>query len=502
MVETKGIEELELNKYEISETHMDKINGLMEEKRFKNIDSFVNQAIEVFLAWEYNPPLTMVEMSKVRPTIPQYAFMISMGIPLAQLKETYPNYPERFGDSWDEYLANNETIDHMFQKIKSQHDPQSDARASHKDYDQALARRTDAINQINSFDFEEGLENDELEYNYDGYPLLFTHYSRLFPAKVGVLALAELMRQNNDKLIHFDEFTKKAYDLCEEISEKQTSRQVLKLKQKKEKTSRESDKTTGLPKPYDKNKTDDEQVRYQNRYKERFFGKVKRHKKDAKYYFEGLMSALDLIRIFKIDDEYVVTFTEKGKKFCEEKNPIFDREFLSDSFYLEEKQMILRDLLEGKQLEVDLMKTALNTINNCDENISKDLTIPLDNAFEITIEEYCNSNKDSLHLERLQDILDSTKKIKKDKIELTKLFEVESNPTKKIQIKKDMKKQSPIEAIRVATMGRMAELNLVIWEIENGKSSYKPGESELIEFLNTKHESKLKDQLSNLKKDH
>ena len=68
MAETKNIEEV-LGKYEISETHMDKIYGLLEAKRFKSVDSFVDQALEVFLAWEYNPSQAMVEMSKVRPTI-------------------------------------------------------------------------------------------------------------------------------------------------------------------------------------------------------------------------------------------------------------------------------------------------------------------------------------------------------------------------------------------------------------------------------------------------
>ena len=118
MVETKNIEEV-LDKYEISETHMDKIYGLLEAKRFKSVDSFVDQALEVFLAWEYNPSQAMVEMSKVRPTIDQYAFMITTGMNYAHLKQTYPNFPERFGDTWNEYLANNDDIDQLFQKIKS-----------------------------------------------------------------------------------------------------------------------------------------------------------------------------------------------------------------------------------------------------------------------------------------------------------------------------------------------------------------------------------------------
>ena len=53
MAETKYDEEL-LKKYEISDTHLDKIIGLLESKRYKSVDSFVDQALEVFLTWEYN----------------------------------------------------------------------------------------------------------------------------------------------------------------------------------------------------------------------------------------------------------------------------------------------------------------------------------------------------------------------------------------------------------------------------------------------------------------
>ena len=475
MAETKNIEEV-LGKYEISETHMDKIYGLLEAKRFKSVDSFVDQALEVFLAWEYNPSQAMVEMSKVRPTIDQYAFMITTGMNYAHLKQTYPNFPERFGDTWNEYLANHDDIDQLFQKIKSQHDPQSDARASHKDYEQAIARKTDAEHFIKTLDFSEKIENAE-EFVYDGWPLLFTHYSRIFPAKVALLALAELMRSQDRKLIHFEKFTEKAFDLCEEISEKQKSRE------EKQKISKEHKMSVGLPSPYSKTKTDDKQQEYQNRYKEKFFGKVKRNKKDGKLYFEGLLSALGLIRIFKIDGEYNVTFSEKGKEFYMLQNPIFDREFISEAFSDEEKQYILEKLISDKLLEVQLMNSAINTINVKDDLRNKDMIEYLDEAFENTLKTYCDSNKDDFNSEKLLDMLDSTIKLKKDKIEAKKLLDTELKPTEIENYKRILKKQTSVEALRVATMGRMSELHLVKWETEGGKSSFRLGESELIEIL-------------------
>jgi len=465
------------SQYDISETHMDKIEGLIAKKRYKSKDSFIDQAIEVFLTWEYNPLRTMEEMAKVRPTLDQYGYMIRMGIDHATLKQTYPNYPERFEDSWKTYLAGNPDVDELFQKITAQHDNQSDERASHKDYEQSIARKRDAENLIRTLNFSEKIEHSE-EYFYDGYPLLFTHYSRLFPAKVAVLALAELMRSQDRKIINFEKFTAKAFDLCEEISERQSRRQ--------EKVSRENNMSTGLPKPYSKNKTDAKQVEYQNRYKERYFGKIKRNKKDGRLYFEGLMSALNLIRIFKIDGEYNVTFTEQGKDFYLKQNPVFEGEYLTSSFYGDETKYILENLLLGKVLEIRLMSAALKIVGVFDEkmNSEKNITDYLDEAFENTLEEYCGLDKKEVYFERVREILDSTNKLKQEAASAKEAIDAESNPTEKENYRRIIKKQLPIEAIRIATMGRMSELDLVAWEIESGKSSYKTGNTELIKILN------------------
>ena len=48
------------------------------------------------------------------------------------------------------------------------------------------------------------------------------------------------------------------------------------------------------------------------------------------------MSALGLIRFFKIDKESFVTLTENGKDFFKLENPIFDGEFELKSFSDEE----------------------------------------------------------------------------------------------------------------------------------------------------------------------
>ena len=465
-----------INQYEITPTHLDRIADLVEKKRFKNQDHFIDRAIEVFLAWETNPPKAMEEMMKIEPTIAQYSHMIMMGMEYAQLKIMYPRHPEKFGREWIDHLLDDETgLEEKFEKSKCIHDPQSDARASHKDYEHAVANKTDAGNFLKTLDFSKSIENSTV-YVYDDWPLLFAHYSRLFPAKVGILSLAELMRNNNDIQINFEKFTEKAFDLCEEISEKQIKRET------KESISREHKLSTGLPKPFKKDITDSKQQEYQNRYKEKYFGKLKRNRKDGKQYFEGLMSSLGLIKFFKIDGENFVTLTEKGKDFFLLENPILDGDFEIKPFSDDEVKYILKNLVSERQLEVNLMAGALRLIES-KIGMDEDIIHQLDEVFQIIIQEYCDSNKKDLNFNKLNDILLSTEKITMDIKTAKKELKTDLDKESRENAERRSKKQTPIQAIRVATMGRMSELNLVKWNIDGGKSFFTLGASELVKIM-------------------
>jgi hypothetical protein len=466
--------------YQVIPTYQDKISDLVDKKRFKNQDHFIDRAIEVFLAWENDPEKAMDEMTKIEPTVAQYVHLIMMGTDYDQLKKMYPKHPDKFGSEWIEFLTSEKAtaigLEDKFEKSKAKHSSQSDKRASHKDYEHAIAQKTSAINFLKNQDFSK-LDEDLDEFKFDEWPLLFTHYSRIFPAKVAVLGLATLMDQQQRSIVNFENFTEMAYDLCEEISDKQG------MRESKQKVSRENKISTGLPKVYRDENPDDSQIKYENRYKERYFGKIKRNRADGKQYFEGLMSALGLIRIFKIKKEYHVTFTEKGKEFLFLDNPIFDGEFEPKSFSDKEIEYVLEHLISERRLEINLMNSALNLIE-LKEGTTELTVSQLDEEFEYEIQKYCDSAKDSLNFERLNDILKSTEKIKNDIINAKK--EVDSKelkPIEKENLERITKKQTPIQAIRVATMGRMSELNLVEWEIEGGKSSFKLGNSELIKII-------------------
>ena len=439
----------------------------------------MRRAVDVFFAWETNPPGAMAKMMELDPTIPQYAHMVNMGMDYSQLRTMYPMYPEKFGKTWENLLADDPTLFKKFQNSKSQHNPQSDARATPDNYEIALSNRVKSKNFLKNNDFLDG-EKLPNEFHYDGWPLLFNHYSRIFPARVAVLALADCMSSTDKEEVYFEKFTETAYDLCEEIAKKQIQRE------KENDISRENKTSTGLPKPPEKEdnlteKEKEKQLEYENRYKEKYFGRVKRSREDGNEYFEGLLSALNLIRAFKKNDELHVTFTKEGKKLFNEDNPTFNGD-LSKVFSEKEGIFILKNLFSERKLEINLMKSAINLIKS-KEGLNEEIVGQLDEAFLIQFEEYCDSNKKDRHVERLRDIVETHKEIlvKRKKAKTDK--KTVTDKVEKEKLDRIIKKQTPIEAIRIGTMGRMAELNLVEWEISEGKSYFKPKNQKLIDIL-------------------
>ena len=414
------------------------------------------------------------------PTLAQYQHMISVGFPYSELKTMYPTYPEKFGEVWTNLLAEDPTLLKKFENSKSHHNPQSDARAIPDNYEIALSNKVKSKNFLMTkpFSKEDKFEN---EYHYDGWPLLFNHYSRIFPARVAVLALADCMSSTDKEEVYFNEFTKVAYDLCEEIAKKQIERE------KEDEVTRVGKTSTGLPKPPEKQdnlteKETENQEKYEIRYKEKYFGRIKRNREDGKEYFEGLLSALNLIRTFKKNKELHVTFTKEGKDLFNEDNPTFNGD-LSKVFSEKEGIFILKKLISKRKLEMNLMRCAISLIELKEGMGKGGIVSQLDEAFLYEFERYCDLNKKDKHIERLNDMIvnhkDTILKRKKAKLDKQKV----TDKDEKERLDRIIKKQSPIEAIRIGTMGRMAELNLLKWEISEGKSYFTRKNQKLIDVL-------------------
>ena len=456
-----GAEE-ERDFYEIGPAHSESIAQLVTNRRFKNKDDFINRAIEVFLAWERNPANAAMEMSKVPPTLDQFAYMVSTRMPAVEVQKIYPGYPEKWGDEWFTYLSEHEGLEETWEASKKVQDKQSSARASLKDFEKALSHQPESKTWVKNKNFEDVKFADE--FSYDGWPVLFTHYSRIFPARVGVFALGHLMRKQDREEISFEDFKETAYDLCEEIAKKQRKREM------ENKIGKENKISTGLPKPYEEDNVTPSQIEYQDRYKERYFGKIKRNRQDGNLYFEGLMSALGLIKIFKKNNEERITFTEKGKRFYLSENPMFEYQDASQAFSKEERKYVIKELISQRKLEIKTYQNVLNILKEKNDLKSHEITDYLDEAVYNAVRDYCASNPNEIHTKKLQMQLDTTDAMKEAQ------NAKDPTPAQKVM----MARQTPMEAMRIAIMGRMSELNLVNWEMVGLKSNFTLGDEELI----------------------
>ena len=123
------------------------------------------------------------------------------------------------------------------------------------------------------------------------------------------------------------------------------------------------------------------------------------------------------------------------------------------AFIEAEKEFIVRKIIPERKLELILCKAAIRIVQDQDVLKSKKMADYLDKIFKEKIEEFCE--KKSLFSEKIRN--DFLKK--KSKID-------------------------PIEGLRAATMGRLSEIGIVSWEIdEHSQSVYKVRDDKLSEII-------------------
>ena len=282
----------------LSPDHQRKINQLVEASpdRFRDADDFIFRAIDVFLSWEKNPVKVIDKLTDMEPTMLQFAFMQSMMEPDV-LKQIYPGYPEKYGNEWKEFLNS------IPDTGKTANEPEITQQTFESDNEfeniqNNLDSTRDFIKQIN---FNEISKEGYDDVKFDGWPLLFTHYSRLLPVKIAITLLGNMMREQKSPVINFNDFRARAYELAEEISKKLT------VYEKENKKTREEKISTGLPRPTIINEVTAKQALAEQRYKDRYFGKLKRGQDTGETTFEGALMALGIIKIFSKKKDVLIT---------------------------------------------------------------------------------------------------------------------------------------------------------------------------------------------------
>ena len=274
---------------------------------------------------------------------------------------------------------------------------------------------------------------------------------RLLPVKIAITLLGNMMREQKSPVINFNDFRARAYELAEEISKKLT------VYEKENKKTREEKISTGLPRPTIINEVTAKQALAEQRYKDRYFGKLKRGQDTGETTFEGALMALGIIKIFSKKKDVLITLTDLGKKFYLLDNPIINGTNFP-AFSNEEREFLVTKIIPNRPLETKLIKTATEIITY-EDALSSDITDTLDMEFENTLKNFVKKSNDKKFTNKIQrDIIDKTIELKQN----------------------NEGKQTPVEACRIATMGRLTELGVVSWDInKEGKSEYEIADTEL-----------------------
>ena len=432
----------------LSPDHQRKINQLVEANpdRFRDVDDFIFRAIDVYLAWEKNPVKVIDKLTDMEPTMLQFAFMQSMVEPTV-LKQIYPGYPEKYGSEWKEFLDSIPATD----KTTNESEVTQQTFATDNEFENVQTNLDITKEFIKQINFNEISKEGYDEIKFDGWPLLFTHYSRLLPVKIAISLLGNMMREQKSPVINFNDFRARAYELAEEISKK------LIVYEKENKKTREEKISTGLPRPSIISEVTAKQALAEQRYKDRYFGKLKRRHDTGETTFEGALMALGIIKIFAKKKDVLITLTDLGKKFYLLDNPIINGTNFP-AFSNEEREFLVTKIIPNRPLETKLIKTATEIITY-EDALSSEITDTLDTEFENTLKNFVKKSNDKKFTDKIQsDIIDKTDELRQN----------------------NEGKQTPVEACRIATMGRLTELGVVSWDIyKEGKSEYEIANKEL-----------------------
>ena len=432
----------------LSPDHQRKINQLVEANpdRFRDVDDFIFRAIDVYLAWEKNPVKVIDKLTDMEPTMLQFAFMQSMVEPTV-LKQIYPGYPEKYGSEWKEFLDSMPATD----KTTNESEVTQQTFTTDNEFENVQTNLDITKEFIKQINFNEISKEGYDEIKFDGWPLLFTHYSRLLPVKIAISLLGNMMREQKSPVINFNDFRARAYELAEEISKK------LIVYEKENKKTREEKISTGLPRPSIINQVTAKQALAEQRYKDRYFGKLKRSQDTGETTFEGALMALGIIKIFAKKKEVLITLTDLGKKFYLLDNPIINGTNFP-AFSNEEREFLVTKIIPNRPLETKLIKTATEIITY-EDALSSEITDTLDTEFENTLKNFVKKSNDKKFTDKIQsDIIDKTDELRQN----------------------NEGKQTPVEACRIATFGRLTELGVVSWDInKEGKSEYEIADNEL-----------------------
>ena len=410
--------------YPVLEIHARRIRELVESKKYKNPEDFLKNAIEILLTWESAYPAECMELMKsLMPFSSEQERFMKKTMNPDELKKKFGDF-EIDKDEDEMSLQKKLAVtddDHLKLRDNFQHT---------KKYIRALK-----------------ISKPQNIIPYDGFPLLSGFYSRFLPVKIVLTTLGHILERTKDTKVELKDLRVQSYDIAEEFAD------ILSKYENEHETPRNKKISTGLPKKGREDKDQEKIAMAQKRFKDQFVGKVRKSRITKKDHFEGALSALGLVYAFEEDEKIFVSLTELGKEFFLMDNPVIEGEYKKGPLTKLESNFILKKLIPQRELEEKFIETAVSIVKRFQKGatqpktLKKDyekITHTLDTKIKDVIKEYLKNNSNVR--------------------ELYSLNHLESN-SETVQRK--------ITQWRLATMGRLAELKVVDWRInDKGDSEY------------------------------
>lgn len=403
--------------YTPTEGDAEKIRALVAKGKYRNADAVIDKALSMLLTWESRNPIgTIMIMQSMMPFTPEQEDVIKMTM---KKDERMKYFGETSSESADSEAKRHEVL-----------------AASDLDH----KRVKDSLEEAKEYLGRWSPPDTDSAYDYDGYPLLFKLYSRFLPVRITMAVLANMLYEKKAGDVSLDTLRGSAYDIAEEIAAK------LAKEEREWKVGRNKRLSTGLPtKAAASDKADVEKKAHaQKRFKDQYVGRVRKDREAKVSYADGAPAALGLVTIFGEGGRQRVTLTDAGRRFCLLDNPILRGEYkVGSSLSDEESEFIERELLSRLPLEHAFAKGAVKAVKRAGRGGAD--TKVLDNIFSKEARLYAKKNP-----------------------EKAKKFGIDGVGGRGADAR--------IVGWRVATMGRLAELGIVEWQVvKGGESRFQQG---------------------------
>ncbi|MDC0063657.1 hypothetical protein OAJ67_01510 [Candidatus Nitrosopelagicus sp.] len=438
--------------YRIPPNLFAKIKGIVNDPRvprYRNIDEFLNESIDLFTTWWISPQLVQGMManlwedltpemkSEIKKTAPTYFKQMEQMMAAKNQIMDMPVDDENLGSL-------SENIAHA-----TKMDPKVEGFA-HK------ALRIDASQILDEYPMVKSKSTNILSASfkkntilpYDGYPLIWSFYTRIFPAKIALVALGDILNRQHESLdeagfVDFKHFQNEAYNLAYKISEDFRKFEIHNQVPRNKRFS------TGLPVPLPEYEIQDPEIAYmerkkvessRRRYTNQFLGRL-----GNDGYVSGILNATGLAHFIGDKKNLKLGFSKEGLEFYKLENNVLDN-------YSEVVETKYDSILSFNEQEFLITKI-----------------IP-----KFTLE--------SLIVNGICDKLKERKEIKADVIDieidesLSKWIKTERKTASAFKLDSKINRERLILSTRIGTMGRLTELGIVEWKMEkDGSSTYTSG---------------------------